>query len=305
MTDQDNPAQPALEPVIPSADGGATAEPVIEPKTIASGDAPVAPQAPADFPEDWRAKMAAGDEKELKRLERFGSPNDVYKAYRQMENKMSSGKMKSELAKDATPEQLAEWRKDNGIPEAPEGYDTALSDGLVIGEDDKPLIGEFLKEMHKSHASPTAVKSALTAYYKLVEQQAIDREQGDIDYKAASLGKLQSEWGADFRKNVNMVSNLLSTVPSELAARIEASRTPDGKKFGDDPEMMKIMNQWAREINPAAAVVPNAGSNAANAMADEKSAIEKKMGTAAYTSADRSRYMEIVEAELKIQGKAA
>jgi hypothetical protein len=149
------------------------------------------------------------------------------------------------------------------------------------------------------------VRSALSAYYKLVEQQTAERERGDVDFKAESLGHLQAEWGADFRKNVNMVANLLSTAPEGVAERIQASRTPDGKKFGDDPAMMKWFNQLAREVNPAAAVVPNAGSNAAVAMADEKKSIEAKMGTGAYTQADRARYMEIVAAEDKINSRAA
>ena len=307
---QDNPAtapvttDTPITPVTPSADGGAPAAPVQAPTTIATGAVDDKPQAPADFPEDWRSKLAAGDEKELKRLERFGSPNDVYKAYREIEKKLSSGTVKSELPKDATAEQLASWRKDNGIPETPDGYDTALKD-IVIGENDKPLVNEFLKEMHSTNASPTAVKSALTAYYKLVEQQNIDRENGDVDFKAESLGALQSEWGADFRKNVNMVANLLATAPEQVAARIEHSRTPEGRLFGDDPAMMKWFNQLAREVNPAQAVVPNAGSNAANAMADEKKAIEGRMGTAAYTPADRARHMEIVAAEEKIKSRAA
>lgn len=306
MTDQDNPVT-ALEPVAPSPDGGATADKPVDKidTTIASGDVdPKAPVAPADFPEDWRAKMAGGDEKELKRLERFGSPTDVFKAYREIEKKLSSGTVKNPLPANPTPEQLTDWRKENGIPETSEGYDTSLA-GIVIGENDKPLVNEFLKEMHAQNASPAAVTGALSAYYKLVEQQNIDRQIADEDFKAKSLGDLQSEWGPDFRKNVNMVSNLLSTAPEGLAARIEAARTPEGTKIGDDPAIMKWLNQVAREVNPAAAVVPNAGSNAANAMADEKKAIEAKMGTGAYTQADRERHMEIVAAEQRIAGKAA
>lgn len=306
MTDQ---ANPETAPVVPSSEGGAPANqqpstPAQEKPTLASGGVPEKPQAPADFPDDWRVKLSAGDEKELKRLERFSSPTEVYKAYREIEKKISAGPQKNELPKDATAEQVSAWRKDNGIPETPDGYDTSLKD-IVIGEDDKPLVSEFLKEMHSSNAKPEVVKSALSAYYKIVEQQNIKIQEADEDFKAESLGKLQSEWGADFRKNVNMVANLLATAPEGLAARLESARTPEGHKVGDDPAMMKWFNQLAREVNPAAAVVPNAGSGAAVAMADEKKAIEAKMGTGAYTKADRARYIELVEAEEKMKGRAA
>lgn len=304
MTDQDNPATALDQPVTPSADGGAPAtnDAPKDDGTLASGNIPDTPQAPADFPEDWRNKLAGDDAKELKRLERFGSPNDVYKAYRALEAKLSAGKIKTDLPKDATPEQLTEWRKDNGIPDTFEGYDSELKD-IVIGENDKPLVNEFLRKMHEQNASPAAVKGALSAYYNLVEQQAIDRQIADEDFKAASLGELQTEWGADFRKNVNMVSNLLASAPEGLAARIEAARTPEGHIIGDDPAIMKWLNQLARDVNPAAAVVPNAGSNAVVAMAEEKALIEAKMGTAAYTQRDRERHMEIVAAEQKIAAR--
>jgi hypothetical protein len=306
---QDNPATAPEAITTTTAPAATDTQPAAviteQPATIASGAAPEPKvTAPADFPEDWRNKFAAGDEKELKRLERFGSPTEVFKAYREIEKKLSSGTVKQALPANPTAEQLAEWRKDNGIPETPDGYDATLQD-IVIGESDKPLVNEFLKEMHAQNASPTAVKGALAAYYKIVEQQALDTQIADEDFKAAALGELQAEWGADFRKNVNMVGNLLATAPEDVKARIETARTADGRVVGNDPAIMKWLNQLAREVNPAAAIVPNAGSNAMKAMSEEKAALEAKMGTAAYGQAERSRYIEIVEAEQKINGRAA
>src|SRR3546814_3644725 len=51
----------------------------------------------------------------------------------------------------ATPEQIAEWRKEQGIPEKPEDYDLKFDNGLVIGEADKPLVAEFLKASHATN----------------------------------------------------------------------------------------------------------------------------------------------------------
>lgn len=59
--------------------------------------------APADWPEDWRSKVAGEDAKELARLQRMGSPADVWKAYRALEAKISSGQLKQGLKPDATP----------------------------------------------------------------------------------------------------------------------------------------------------------------------------------------------------------
>ena len=67
-----------------------------------------------DWSDDWRSKMAGGDAKEAKRLERFASPKEVFKSYRAFETRLSSGELKSALPKDAKPEQLTAWRAENG-----------------------------------------------------------------------------------------------------------------------------------------------------------------------------------------------
>lgn len=286
-------------------------------KPLASGgsdDKPVA--APADWPEAWRAKLSGEDKKELARLERFGSPADIWKAYRALEQKLSSGEVKSSLPKDATPEQLSQWRKDNGIPEAPEKYEINLEGGLVVGEQDKPRVDEFLKAMHGANASPAQVNAALNAYYKLVQTEETQLAEADSNFRSTAEDELRAEWGGDFRRNVNMVSSLLDSAPGEVGDLLRGGRTADGKLLGDHPAVMRWLVNMAREVNPVATVVPNAGANGAQAIGEEIASIEKAMRdrSSDYWKGPKAqggketvmqvRYRELVDSREKMKARA-
>src|SRR3546814_8159770 len=83
------------------------------------------------------------------------------KSQRALEQKLSSGEFKKAIGPDATPEQIAEWRKEQGIPEKPEDYDLKFDNGLVIGEADKPLVAEFLKASHATNVTPAQAKAQI------------------------------------------------------------------------------------------------------------------------------------------------
>lgn len=291
-------------------------ETVTTPSTIATGEVvEKTVVAPADWPEDWRGKLAGDDAKQKTQLERFASPADIYKSYRALQQKLSSGELKSTLPKDQTPEALSAWRKENGIPEKPEEYDLNLDNGLVVGEQDKPLVGEFINEMHAANASPTAVKSALSAYYKIVAKQQQEVQQADAEFRDSSETTLRDEWGGDFRRNVNMVAGLLAGAPEDVRLKISAGRTPEGRKLGDDPGVMRWLANLSREVNPAATVVPGAGSNVGAQIDDEIASITKAMGdsNSEYWKGPKPdgketkmqiRYRELVTARDKVKARA-
>lgn len=302
MNDTDNlPANDAAAPVITD-----------KTDTKPSGDtlvkAPVVDKlaaAPADWPEDWREKMASGDEKLLGRLKRFNSPNDVTKSWLHADKKISEGAVKVPLPENATPEQLSVWRKDNGIPEAPEGYDLALDGGYVVGEADKPLVGEFVKEMHGVNADPRSVKAGLTAYYKILESQQIKQAEKDTDFKKAAEDELRTEWGGEFRSHMNGITSLMDQAPAGVADNVFGARLADGTRLGDNPAALRWLAGIARELNPAASVVPGSGRNADAAIADEMKALEAKHGTMAYSDKDRARYVELTDAQMRITKRAS
>lgn len=309
-------AAPNPEPQVapqPSPAAAPAAKPTLAASDPQEGD----PVAPADFPDNWREKLAGEDKKLLTQLQRYASPKAFSDAYFALRNKMSSGQLKSSLPQGATEEQIAEWRKDNNIPDKPEGYDLTLEGGLVVGENDKENVGEFLKEMHSINASPDMVKRALSAYYKIEAAQKDRMEDADATYRMDSEETMREQWGADFKKNINMVTGLLATLPEDARNRLIGGRTADGKLIGDDPEILQALANWSREINPAATLVPATGSKAASAIDDEIHSIQKLMGDSksdywkgpkmdgGIETKMQVRYRELVAAKEKMAARTA
>lgn len=264
----------------------------------------------ADWPEDWRQKLVGDDARLLKRFERYGSPKDLANALINAQNKISSGELKAGKPADATPEQLAEWRKANGIPDAPDKYDLTLPDGLVIGDADKPLVGEFLTAMHEADASPTQVKAALTAYYKTQDAEAAKRADAVANQREESMVALRQEWGPDYTRNVNMVNSFLGKLPDGVGNKIVSATDANGLPISNDPAIARWLAGLAREDNPLAAVVDGSGDKA-KGLADEILSFKAKMGDknsdywkGPMAEQNQKRYRELLEADARVKARA-
>lgn len=237
-----------------------------------------------DWPEDWRDKLAKGDEKVRKRLDRFQSPADVLKSWQSLEQKLSSGDVKSKLPDNATEEQIAAYRKDNGIPEKPEGYLDNLPNGLVIGDDDRDLVGSYVERVHGKNADPAVVAETLDWYYKTQEDQIAAQAEADSQNLASGEDEMRAEWGAEFRQNQNAIKSFGSTLPDGLFDTMLQARDPEGRILGHNPDFMRAFARLANDANPAGFVSPGAGGSQAQSLKDEIASIEKVMQT------DRATY---------------
>lgn len=274
------PATPAATPAAPAAAAtpAATTAAVATPLATPAAT-PEVPASPAKgyWPDDWAQRISKGDDKRLQRISRYASPEALGDALIAAQNRISAGELKPALPANAKPEELAVWRKDNGIPEKPEGYDLNLGDGLVIGEKDKPIIDGFLKTAHDSNMRPDEVKATLRWYYTEVERQAQARELQDNTDRQHALDALNSEWGATFRRNVNMVQGLLDRFPEAVRDAIKSARLGDGRGLFNDPDVMRGFAALALELNPAGTVVPSGMADPAKSVDEKIAAIEKTM----------------------------
>ncbi|MGF7446190.1 hypothetical protein V7P28_21410, partial [Klebsiella michiganensis] len=83
-------------------------------------------------------ELAGDDAKYRKQLERYASPEALAKAHRELQSKMSSGEFRAaKLPENPTNEELARWRKDNGVPDKADDYLADLPSGIVLGDEDK------------------------------------------------------------------------------------------------------------------------------------------------------------------------
>jgi len=271
------PAAPTPAPPAPTpAPEPSPAPPAPSPSPAAPTPAPPAPTPPAaTWPDEWRKLAAGEDEKVTKLLERYNSPADVAKALRDAQIKISQG-LKTTLKKDATPEELAAWRQENGVPEKPEGYELKFDDGLVIGDDDKPLIDQYVAAMHAQNASPEMVKAGVQTYLKMQQDIVRGREEMDVEHKTATEDTLRQEWGGEYTKNIGGISALFSHAGSGIGDAIMNARGPDGRALLNNPAVVKWLSGHARELGFVAGTTVPAGGDRMEGMEEEIKQIQAK-----------------------------
>lgn len=299
----DSPANPVVEPTkIPIAEPTPPTDTVVPPSDPIQPTDPANPtdEPKATWPDDWREQYAKDDEKTLKRLQRYASPQAALDAMIAAQDKIRSGVLKSALPENATPEQLKMWREENGIPESPEQYDTGLPDGQTINEHDKALVDGFLKASHDSNMSPAQVKQSLAWYFTEQQRQIDAMAERDAQAKRSAEDELRGEWGDEYRQNTNLINGLLDTAPVGVRENFMGARLADGSILENNPQVLRYLIGLAREINPVATVVPGAGVNTASAIDNEIAALEGRMKNdrPAYFKDNKAqaRYRELITA---------
>lgn len=272
----------------------------------AAADTPSAEIKPT-WPDNWRDILAGGDEAFRKQLERMTDPTQVAKNYRELEKKKGTGELKKSLPEGATAEEVTNWRKENGIPAEHTAYleGLQLPSGMAIGEADMPIVDGFLKRMHEQNTPPAIAQQALSYYYESVQQQADEMAQRDAQLHQTAQDELRADWGNEYRMNVGAVKSLLTNKFGEdVASSLYTARLADGSVLGNNPAVLKGLAQIAREIDPAATVVPGV-TNAPAAIESEIAQIESKMGTAAYYADQgmQKRYLDLVTARDKVKAR--
>lgn len=286
---------PANDP--PVSNDPPAADPPADPP---AGDPPADP--PAD---DWRARLAGDDKKLLGYLARVPSEKELVARVKKHEDDLKAGKYLKPLGENPSDEEVAEWRKNLGVPEKPEDYQ--LADGLVVGDDDKPFVDKFLGSMHAAGAPPAVVNAALDTYYAIVEEQVSAEVAAANTAKSESIETLREEWGGDYKRNLNAMHGYLDTLPEAVASAFRTGKGADGVPLGYNADVLKWLTAQALEANPLATVVPGAGANQASAIADELAQIREVMRTdrAKYNADQRmqERYRELITAEQKLKGQ--
>jgi hypothetical protein len=272
----------------------------------APAEAPAPAPAASTFPDNWREEWSGGDPKLLKRLERVESPAAAMKILRDQDLLIRQDKMSKPLPKDATPEQIAEWRAERGIPETPDKYDTKMPDGLVFGEADKPGVEKYLAAMHGTNATPEQVKAGLQAFGEFRQQESIALAELDATERNATEEALRQAWGGNYQQEKARIEAMFANAPTAVKDSVLNARA--GKSgLMNKPEVVQWLAGIARELNPTATIVP-AGGSKEGAIADEIKSIEATMYNAdgsnnkAYwdDAGVRNRYAQLLAAKAKL-----
>jgi len=264
---------------------------------------------------DWRARMAGGStdiERDVKQLERYESPEQVWKKARELERKMSSGELRSALPKGASPDEIVRWRTENGIPAKPEDYKITMPAGRQAPKEDDAFLKSFLKGAHESNYTQGQVDKAISSFYAEVDRQEQAVSTAEKAAEQATDEKLRQEWGRDYTMNKNMAEALLTRAPAGFRDRFMNGYLEDHTPIKASVEAWKWLVQMEREINPAATVVPGATGDVGKTIATEIADLKALMGNSnsAYWKGPKAdemqaRYRQLLDADSKLKAKAA
>jgi len=231
---------------------------------------------------DWRKDVAGDDEKFMSTLQRFASPVEFGNSFREAQQTIRSGKFKQPPGPDAKPEDIEAYREANGIPKEVSGYLENLPDGVVIGEDDKPIFEDFLSALHKKNAPPEIALTAIEWYNGFAEKQQEAQAELDSQHATEANDQLRQDWGSDYRANLNLITGLIeSTFGKEAKEQLFNGRYADGRAFMNDPKVLNGFMQMARKLNPVMQLVNN-GADPMQSLNDEISQLETYMRNERY-----------------------
>jgi hypothetical protein len=223
-----------------------------------SADAGAGAAAAQKWPDDWRDQFAGGDEKKLALAKRYSTPDAAFNALMALRTRLDSGEFKKGLPANATEDEIAQYRKDNGIPDKADGYELPKGLPEKILDIDKPIIDAYLAGALKDNVPPAEVQRNLAFFYEAREQMAAQAAEADAQRKAENEDLLRQEWGGEFRGNIaGMKSFIVSQTSPEFFAELMTARMGNGNIVGNDATALKFLVQMMKEINPTATIVPN------------------------------------------------
>ncbi len=243
--------------------------------------ASIAEPAARTFPESWREDLSGGDRAFRKTLDRFESPAALAKAYKELTARLSSGDLKATKPPpaNATPEQIAAWRAEQGLPQNAAAYvdGLQLGDGTVTGEAEKALLASFAEEAMKGRWTADQYNQAVRWYFDTQDRLAAKRGEADAAFKHEALADLTREWGHDYATNRNAVAQFFDrSFPADFKEALLTARLPDGKLLANHPTFNKAILEVAKAINPGGAMLPNASGGGLSNVESRIAEIEGK-----------------------------
>lgn len=297
---------PSPAPAAPSPSPAPSPAPAPEP----------APAPPANkWSDTWREDMAgtladdASDEdkadhaKLLARLKRFNTPADAAKALRQQDKLISSGQLKKPLAANAKPEDIAAWRKENGIPETADKYDLGLKTEELV-----PMSAKFVSLMtakaHAANAHPDVVKAIASAIPEFEASMAAEVEALNSTAKSESIETLRGEWGPDYKSNIDGIDSLLNNQDSAAKDAILNARI-DGVQLLNIPAVVRMLASHARELGYVGGTVVPSGGDLGASIETELAELKAQMGTPDWekNTKGQARFIKLTEAKLRMDSK--
>lgn len=267
-----------------------------------------------DFPDDWREKLAKGDEKKLARLKRYTSVEAALLAGFAAQDKIRSGDYKvAELAEDATPEERKAFYEERGIPAEAKAYDIPKVPGHVWTEADEPVLNSFKELAHQTMLPQSAMDGIAKWYATTLAKAQEAREQQTIAIDAADretvTDALRAELGAEYKPATALMKRLLKDpehMPDGLGDLLAEARDANGRRLINNPAMARMLIQMSRDAyGDGGFITPDAAARHST----RKAEIERIRDTDIqryHSEKLGEEYQDIIDKELKYKrGRAA
>ena len=225
------------------------------------------------IPED---KIAARRTAILNQLGRYKTQLDYMTAGFAAQERIRSGEMKSKLADDATDEEKAEWRKENGLPEKASEYDIPKIAGHKWTEADEPLIRDFKKAAFGSDMTQDQVNKAVEWYVATTQKQAQDyferTAQVDSEDGEKMRAQMRAELGVDYKPTAALLRRGLEDrgiLSEEAANGLVGGRYTDkdgvSRRIINNPDVLNLLTNYFRDTyGDASFIRGDARPNSAN-----------------------------------------
>jgi hypothetical protein len=214
----------------------------------APSDPPPADPEPVngDWPDDWRERLAKGNEDRQKFLNRFSSVEGLMRKIEEQDKAIRSGQHK-QMPDPSNEEAMEVWRKANNIPDDPTGYVLPETITKRLVDADKPMLANFTEFAHKNNLPPSFVEKGAEWYTTLSEQVAEKQVADDTAASEACEDALRKDWAhGEFKANLTLGKRFMESIPGIGASWTEA-RLPDGRRLGDIAEFVAWSADMGRE----------------------------------------------------------
>lgn len=239
-------APPAAAPPTPAAAPPAAAPPAFSPPAPAAKPA----AEPVAWGDDWREKLAGGDDKALTVLKRYKSPEDWTKAGLEAQNRIRSARLSDDPMPDQVknPEEARIWRAERGIPDEATDYKLdAVVEALggEIPDSEKPLFADYMAYAHANGIGQKDLDKNLKWYANFAKAQQAEQSASDKKNAAAVDGALKADWKGDYEPNMEMAKRAAGEVLDAESGSLFDARLSDGRRVGDIPGIVKMFHKAA------------------------------------------------------------
>lgn len=281
-------------------------------------ETPPAETPPAPTAVDWdtvKQSVMDGIEDDKERasvktlLDRTGDPSKLVAITRELQRAVSDGGRVKIPGADATDEERAAFYKQINQPDNPEGLveNIKLSDGVILGDLDKPVVDDFAKAVHGATTPQEFVDKTVDWYLQLQDQQIAEMDTQDEANRTATQQELRNTWGDGYQREMNIAEMAFKDAPAVKELLMEA-RLSDGTVLKDNADAMKWLNHIARQSYEVQTVVQDGEANI-NTVESEIEEIEKfrRENKSAYFKDEKkqARYRELLGVRERHQQRSA